>query len=44
VERFPGEANVVPKVDSAGWKVSKLQDSSSRWNSQFVALRQRGRR
>jgi hypothetical protein len=44
VERFPGEANVVPKVDLAGWKVSKLQDSSSRWNSQFVALRQRGRR
>jgi hypothetical protein len=44
VERFTGEANVVPKVDSAGWKVSKLQDSSSRWNSQFVALRQRGRR
>jgi len=42
VERFPGEARVVPKAGSSGWRISKLQESS--WNSQFVAVPQRGRR
>jgi hypothetical protein len=42
VERFPGEARVVPKVGSAGWRVSMLQGSN--WNTQYVALPQRGGR
>jgi hypothetical protein len=41
VERFPGGARVTPKVGRAGWKVSRLNESS--WNSQFAALPQGAR-
>jgi hypothetical protein len=42
VERFPQQSRVVPEAGSSGWRISLLQGLG--WETQFVAIPQRGRR